>query len=619
MKRKLIDFKKFKDIETSATSFAENELVAAEEILGKALNVEGLQLHCFGENQVTYQNADGSYVHANYEIKKDQLVLENIEELVIEEDSEKKEAKKILSDMIEAIVDNKDFQANEKFESYLALPVFRRNLLDEAFKITVSKPSGKRSKLFHKKQSRSLVSKRIRAMIKTKRKLSATPSQKSALDRKRNTAATKLGGSTNPRWRTYARKLKPKMMKEWTNMVENVIDYIDYKELGPVLSNVKLAHDDKGNVTALSVPTMQKRNEAKILNFNWKTMNTEVKILRSKMKNLAENIDFCKAMAELKRYNNASDNAALEETLEAISLKWPNLIYLTQKELANQIAEALETANVKKYDDSMTNFMAEGILWKIHNAYSEKVKRITNLAGADVSATTEGEKAYENFQTVCEKFYTKLDETDESETKLYADLFAALREVYKLATENGDEQTRSEVASYLTQCEHILNKESNADLQLVENAVELIFDLTEANLEGASQDWEVSNTPHETENGDNPRANWNAKQTNAVPSNFSGDWREIQPVADGKDLSRSEAEEMETSSWSNYANDDTYPDLKNPYLPKPMPEELFKIKDEKEGPDMNDTSSDTWPTLNNPYVPQEKKIKANNDNLVVDQ
>jgi hypothetical protein len=129
----------FKKIEEGAVSSAEMELVGAEEVLAKTLGVDDLKLHCYGESDVTYQNLDGSFVHANYKIDKEQLVLENIEELVIEEESEKKKARGVLCSMVEALLDNNDAKASEQFENYLDLPIVRRELVvSEAFKVATS-------------------------------------------------------------------------------------------------------------------------------------------------------------------------------------------------------------------------------------------------------------------------------------------------------------------------------------------------------------------------------------------------------------------------------------------------------------------------------------------------
>jgi len=627
MKRKLINFDAFKKIEEGAISSAEAELAGAEEVLSKTLGVDDLKLHCYGESDVTYRNTDSSsFLHANYKIGKERIVLENIEELVIEEESEKKKAREVLTGMVESLLDNNEHKAGEQFEQYLGLPVVRRELVSEEFKVTVGKPSGKHSPLFGKKQNRGLVAKRIREMKKTKKKLAAAPSLRATVARKRKTAAQKLGSTNNPRWRTYARKVKPSTMKEWSVMCENVFDYLDYKEFGPAVKQSQVQTDDRGNVTGIAMPTAHKRNEGKILSFNWKTLDHEVKIQRSKMKNhLSEDTTFCKAMADLNRYNKISDNNALEETLEAIVTHWPDVLYLTQTELAGQIGHALEVANVKNYDDQICNFMAEGILWKAHSAYTDRVRKITSLAGIAPSVTTEGDEAFKNFLQVCEQFYPHLDESDKAELRVFADLYKALSEVFKVASETGDEVTRNEVANYLHNCEAVLNRESQPDLTLAENIANFLYDLSEGNVEGAKDDWDVSNSSHETISGDHPRMSWAAKQNDAVPSKYPGDWGGTAPVSDGKSYHNNLEGEMRNSSWSNYASDGTYPDLKNPYLLAPFGD--YKMK-EKSAVDDGDNdwsrwqSSETWPNLQNPMVkpsPWDKdKYKMKSDNLVTD-
>jgi hypothetical protein len=637
MKRKLISFDVFKKIEEGSISTAQHELAGAEEVLSKTLGVDELRLHCFGESDVTYQSLDGSFVHANYKINKNQLVLENIESLVIEEETEKKKARDVLTSMVESLLDNNEAKASEQFENYLSLPVVRRDLIvSEAFDVSVSKPSGKHSSLYGKKQDRGLVAKRIREMKKTKKKLTAAPSLRASVAKKRANAAKKLGGANNPRWRTYARKVKPTTMKEWSVMCEHIMDYLDYKEFGPTIKESLVQNDEKGNVVAVAMPTIQKRNEGKILSFNWKTLDHEVKTQRAKIKRLAEDTNFCKAMADLKRYNNISDNTALEETLEKIVSMWPDVLYLTQTELAEQIGAALETAAVKNYDDQTCEFMAEGILRMAHHAYTDRVRKISSMAGVSPEATTESTEekdAYANFAKVCADFYPQLDESDQAELRVFADLYKALHEVFRIASETGDEATRSEVASYLNNCEAILNRESQPDLSLAETIANYLYDLAEANVEGAKDTWDVSNSDvHTTVSGDHPRMSWAAKVTNAVPSNFPGDWGGKAPVSDGKSYRNGLEDEMRSRSWSQYASGETYPDLKNPYVPKsPWDVGNYKMKGEESAATAGTSdwsrwqSKDTWPNLQNPYVPDspwdKSKYKATIDkgNLVVDK
>lgn len=629
MKRKLISFDAFKKIEETSLTNAQQELIGAEEVLARTLGVDDLKLFTFGESDVTYEAPDGSFVHASYKVDKEQLVLENLEQLVIEQESEKKSARQILVNMVDSLLENNEAKAGQLFDSYLAMPFIRRELLvSEGFKVTISKPTGGASPLRNKKQSRSLVAKRTRARNKTLSRV--TQSQKAQLSRKREAASKKLGGSTNPRWRTYARKIKPSTMKEWSTMCENVLGYLDYKEFGPVLSESRIQADDRGNITAIAMPTMHKRNEGKILTFNWKTMDHEIKVLRGNVKKLAEDQTFIKAMTDLKRYNNISDNNSLEETLEAIVSRWPDVLYVTENELAKQISTALETAHVTNYDDDICSFMAEAILRTAHHAFTDRVRKIGSIAGASTDVTAECktcEDAYKEFKNVAEGLYSKLDESDTSDLKVFADLFKALHEVQRIASDTGDEATRAEVESYMRECAAVLNRETEVDLTLAESIANYLHDIVESNVTGAEDTWNVSNSDvHHTINGDHPRMSWNAKQTDAVPSKYTGDYGDEAPVSDGQSYKNGLADEMRNRSWGNIGGEDTWPDMKNPYVPKPFGD--YKMK-EKSAVDDGDNdwsrfqSGDTWPSLQNPYVPaspwDKSKYKMKADNLVVDK
>lgn len=621
MKRKLVNYDVFKRIQEDSLSTAQYELAEAEDVLARALNVPQLKLNCFGDSTVVYETTDGTYIHANYKVDKNKLEFDAIEELVVEQDSEKKAARGLLTSMVESLLENNEAKASELFSNYLNMPVVRRDLsVNEAFKITVSKPTGKHSPLFHKKQSRSLVAKRIRAMKKTKARLGASPGAKAQLARKRAVASNKLGGSKNPRWRVTARKITNAAMKEWVTMCENVIEFIDFKTYGPIINESNVQHDDKGNVVAISIPTTHKRNEGKILTFNWKTLDSESKTVRGVAKKLQEDATFIKAMSDLKRYNAISNQSALETTLENIVSTWPNVLYLTQDELAQSIKVALESAKASNYDDKTCDFMSEGILRTAHNAFADRVKKIVGLAGEEVKENTEVD-SYVQFQNIISKFYPTLDESEQSELLVFSDLYKALCEVYRVATDAGDEITRSETVNFLKDCEAILNRQDVPNLELAEAIAEYLYELAESNLDVAG-DWDVSNTVHTSVNGDHPDMAKKAGQGYTPASDFAGG--DSAPVADGKNLNAADTAEMRNSSWVQYGGDDTFPSLKNPYVPAAGE---FTMKGEK-GADKDGEddwsrwqSGDTWPNLQNPYVPAEVKsiYKMKSDNLIIDK
>jgi hypothetical protein len=282
MKRKLISFDAFKKIEEGSLTNAQAELIGIEDVLAQATGFDNLKLFTFGENDATYQADDGTFIHAIYKIEDDNLVLENVEQLVIDEETEKKVTRSYVSEMVDSLLEGNEVKANQSLEKYLSSPSIKREfLVGEAFKISVSKPTGSSSPLRHKRQNRSLVAKRIRARMKTMNRMSS--SQKKQLANKRAIAGKKLGGTNNPRARVYARKVKPGHMREWSALCENVYGYLDYKQFGPILKESMVRFDNDGNLTAIAFPTEQKRNENRILSFDWKTLDTEFKVLRSKV------------------------------------------------------------------------------------------------------------------------------------------------------------------------------------------------------------------------------------------------------------------------------------------------------------------------------------------------
>jgi hypothetical protein len=73
--------------------------------------------------------------------------------------------------------------------------------------------------------------------------------------------------------------------------------------------------------------------------------------------------------------------------------------------------------------------------------------------------------------------------------------------------------------------------------------------------------------------------NWAAKQNDAVPSKYPGDWGGTAPVSDGKSYKNGMEGEMRNSSWANYASDDHMARHQEPiYVPKPFGDYKMKEK-----------------------------------------
>jgi hypothetical protein len=589
MKKKLISYDAFNKIQESSLSVAEFELVEAADLLAKTLNLETLDLESFSQNTVIFETLDGTFVHANYELGKSTLTFENIQELEIDEESQRQEKRKLLTNMVDFILEGNEEKAKETFSSYLNSPIFKQEVT-EAAKVTVSKPTGKRSKLFHKKQSRSLVAKRIRAMKKTKLKLRMNPSLKKATERKKKAVGAKISGSSNPRARTYARYMKAQCVKEWAGMVDNIYDFLDFQDFGPALKNSIVECDEHGNVEKVVIPTTSKRDEGRILNFDWMNIDSEVKVLRGKAKFLSEDSNFCKAVNDLKRYNAISDDSALEECLENIAAKWPVAIYLTEAELSQVIKVALETVGAKNYDDTTCNFMAEGILFTTFGLYQDKAAKVAKLAGI----ATEN-LSYDTFKSTTDTFYGELDNSEDTQLQLFADLHKALSEIVKTSEKVNDVNTTKEATELLINLESVLNREENLDYELAEAVADYISDFIETNL--GTEDWTDSGV-HTDLMLQHPDMGKKAKQSYSPAADGQGDWK------------NDNAEELETNGWSNVSGDETFPSLNNPYVPKSASFELKAGDKNTDSDELGTTQGNTWPGLSNPYVPKAVTVKV---------
>ena len=552
MKRKLINYDVFERIQKDALSSAEGELKAAATILEKKLGVDGMKLNSFGDGHVLYETRDGTYVHANYQLKNDRVVLQNIEQLVIDEETEQAKVKDILSRMIDAVLSEDNVAADSLFSNYLTVPSTKR-MLKEAVKGQKRRP------------------------------------QEVNENTRRNTVLE------------FAIAKGKGLIKEWSALCKNVFDFINLKENNSVWNSTKVVRDDQGNVVSLEVPTTEAANSKKLITLKWQHMlDTDLIPKRWNGKSYTEDMNFCRAIGELKRQNAVSNQDALEEALENIIGNWPNVIYLTQNEMAAVVKEALETLNATNYDDQTCQFMAEGILRRAFETYTDKVTRITKYAGEEL---TETEDKFEAFQEVAGKFFARLDEQSKLQMNVYVDLYEALKKVYDITTEN---MVKAETTSHLNELAAIIRQEIEPNLKVAESAAEWLAQLIETNLGDAP--WTVTNTTHQTVSGDHPRMAEIAKKGYSPAADFTGDWGDPAPVSDGKSYKGGLADEMRNRGFGNVsAGSDTWPELRNPYTPAPFGD--YQMKGEPNVTQASDataqwSSGDTWPALQNPYVPK---------------
>lgn len=585
MKRRLVNYDVFEKMRSDSLSAAEHELVQAEAIVAQALNLPSATLDSFDSETALYETVDGTFVRATYKINKGKVVFENIEQLVIDEDTEKSAGKNILSEMFDALLENQEKKAEELLAQYLSLPITRRNFKESCD--GEDKPEKK----------------------KAKKDLDAKDAKNDKKSVKKDLPPFM--------------KAKKEDVKEWATLCHNILNYLNYVEYGPTLKESSAQYDERGNIVGLTIPSIQARNEAKLLSFDWDVPKTQVKMLRMKGDKLSENTEFCKAIALLKRQNALSDSDSLEEVLENIVSRWPEVLYLTQEELAETIKAALETVGATNYDDQTCDFMSEGILRTAHTAYVDRVKKIMRLAGVN---ECESEDKYACFREAVSQFYPSLDEANRLEMQVFVDLYEALRQVHDLAQREHNSPVLTETVHHLNELAAIIREEIEPSIEVAGNAAEWLSLVVETNLAGG--EWNPSNKVYTSLTGENPQMAKNARQSYTPATDFTGDWGDEAPVSDGKSYRGGLANKMRSSAWANLGGGDTYPALKNPYVPKPFGD--YVIKGEK-SPDKDTatgqwSSGDTWPNLQNPYVPKNavtpQSYKMNNgkeDDLVVDK
>jgi hypothetical protein len=622
MRRKLIKQDAFDRIISESVTTAERELVEVEPILARAMGKDFLSLKSFTESTCLYETHQGTYVHAGYEFKNGQITFNNVEELVIDESSQIEKRKAILSDMIDAVLVDDAAKANGLFEGYLGMVRWNESKENKKELPAFLKKKGKKDEdgedeekdlpPFMKKKDKK--EDKLPAFLK---KGKDKKDSKKHDEEKKNHLFKKA-------------KKAGKDIAEAYMTSQNVLDYVEFMKIGPTLAEAATKVDEQGNLTDIRIPSRALRNEAKLQRFDWKVLNAKAMDCRKKIPYFCESQDFCKAIVQLKRQNAFSDAQGLEEALDHIVKNFPEILYATQSEVAQIVAEALNIANITNFDDETCEFMAEGILRKAHSAYTERVAQLLHLASAP--KMQEGTDAYAHFQSVVEGFFPALDEKFGLERKVFADLYESIDAVYAKANRRGDNATKNEAASYLNDLAAVLNEQVKPELALAEDAAEFLANIIETNLESGV--WVVSNTPHMTVNGDHPDMAKKAAHGYSPSKDFSGNYGDPLPAIGSDDMKYKggkHAKDMRHKGWGQEGGNEVFPSLTNPYIPKPFGDYTMKGEmgvDKSNSGLSLDSSSDTWPNLKNPYLPKEAgatggkghKMKNGKDtDLVVDR
>lgn len=589
MKRKLIDYDAFQKIKTESLSNAQRELEAATPLLARALELEGLELSSYGQEDALFESADGNFVHANYQIKNGFVQFDNVEQLVINEETEIKTSKEIISKMIDSLIESNDSQANDLFEEYMGLPRTKRifNEVKKLRAVPIRKKVGGKTKIVGYKKARWNVTPHSHE--------SAGKTAKRMRGKKKSQARLPEGLK---KFLAQRRDRVKKTIGEWHVIAENVLGYVDLTENGPVVDQCQVLRADS-EIIGVKVPTVKLRNEAKLLKFNWNTMNTDVVVKRGQSKKISENKEFTSEVADLKRANALSDNKALEESIEKVATKFPQVIYLTEAELAQQIKKCLESVSATNYDDETCRFLSEGLLRTVHEHFVDRVAKIVKLAGARLNE--EAADKYAEFKNIVETYYAQIDESTVLEMQAFVDVYEALRQVYELAREENNEVVAEETASHLDELLPIVKKEAELSIEVLGEAAEWLYDIVEGTM---PEEWKVSQ-PVVNADGEHPELAKKGKHSQS-PADMQGETPDVHHVSDGKEVDGEAAKEMAHDGWSNIGGEGIYPSLDNPYVPKA---EVPKIVGEKDvdsdsGQLAHWGDNDTWPNLQNPYVKQ---------------
>jgi hypothetical protein len=623
MQRKLVSFDVFETIEKNSLFNALKELDEATGILGKALDIDLVSVHCYDGSSVVYECADGTFVKANYNFNDKEVKFTNIEELVVDAESETEARKVAIAEMVDALASNDTDSADLSWDKVKLMleRVMKRgrakksmvDKFDDNFK-KMGKMQEAAGGVFvrrgAKNMGKSLAAKRgwgkrrhkepgIRAKMSSKLDFyRSNRKRQSALGSKAKTL--KKSGLSARAYFTRAPKAK---VNEWASVLDNFYNYVG----GIYLNESNVVHNEQGDVVSVVIPTRQVRNEGKVIQIKLDVLKADVKVLREAAHRVVNSPEFCKAVAQLKRLNNISDNDGLEECLGNIVGRFPSLIALSQTELAEAVSKALKFAGEVNFDDATCGFMSEGILRTAFESFPEKVEAILRLSETSKS---DNEDSYLDFQSRIAGFYSKIDESIAKEVKLTADVYNAISDVAQMAESLQDNELKSEAGVILYELEPSLESGS-INLNDVEIAAEWLVNFFESNLD-SENGWGYVDNPEETANGETSKVRANSGFGYSPKSDLEAGTRSHEITPDSMKL---DGEKIDQGSpgfgWQNF-HSDIWPQTKNPYLPS----SIKYVGPKGESDDVNsdagmaskNVSGETWNDeesgLKNVYLPR---------------
>jgi hypothetical protein len=590
MKRKLIEFNAFRRIREESLSNAQTELEAAAPLLAEVLGVDGLALESFGHDEVMFESSEGDFVHAKYGIQNGYVQFDDVEQLVINEESEVKASREILSSMIDALVESDQGKADVLFGEWMELPR-TKGLFSEERKLRSvpirKKVGGKMKTVGYRKAKWNTTPKTHETSGKTARRMRGKK-----INQRRLPAGLKKFLANK---RDQVNRSLGKHMKEWNVIAENVLGFVNMQVNGPDIDQVRVLRRE-GDVASVRVPTTALRNEARILKFDWKTMNTDLVVKRREAKRIHESGEFAKAASELRKFNAFSDNKSLENAMENAASRFPGVVYLTESELAGRIKSALQANGDSNFDDEACRFIAEGLLRTAHESFIDRVTKIVRLAGGRLNE--QAADPYAEFRRIADEFYGKLDESAELEMQAFVDVYDSLRTVHQLAREEGNADVTNETARHLDALLPIVTGRADQDIEVLEGAAEWLYDVVEAT---EPEEWKTSE-PFVTSTGEHPELAKKGRFSQS-PADMEGSTPGAHYTSDGKDYRGQAASELEGDGWSNLGGAGVYPEIDNPYIPKADHPKIVGEKDVESdsGQLAHWGSEETWPNLQNPY------------------
>ena len=595
MKKKLINFDVFKQLEKNSVSNSARELAESSDILATVLNEAWLDLYSINEDNATFITPNGDFVYANYTVDKNNILLENMEQLVVDKSTTEKNLRGNLERMVDNILEDKMEEAALQFSEYFSTPMLRSELREGTIN-EAKKAKGKGlppwlKAHFDKKNKKSSKN----GMEDNKEEETHDDDDKKSkgsLKGMKKRHKKKKDHLPKERLKKVGKKMNESKLNSLNVLSNNVLEYLTFKENGNAYESVQIKRDSYGNVASVKLPTAKLRNEGAIIKAQSEKQTRYIQENREVAKNIHRDSNWIRAVNDLKKFNAVSDNASLETAFENVAAAWPELLFLTEGEIAAKINQTLNNSGAANYDDSTCEFLAEGILRTAHKAYTDNVNKICSVAGG-VNESNE----YSSFSKIASKVLEGTDKNMALESQVFSDLYRGLGEVYRAAERIGDEATRAEAASILSDVEAVLNNEEHDRLRVAEEAALYLQTISEANMDMDGEEWHPS-SPHVSNVGSHPQLAKNAAKGDAVPSKNTGPYKRS-PFSDGKTVT-DDSEEF----YTNMKGNNLFPNMENPYAPKPGD---FKMHGEKAIENDKEytkfSGSDVYPSLKNPYLP----------------